>query len=56
MMQPRDLLVYRVLSRDQAATVDLVRALLAPLTGARGGPGVLLETLRSYFVSGAVAT
>ena len=56
MVQPRDLLVYRVLARDQATTVDLVRGLLAPLTGARGGPGVLLETLRCYFDSGAVAT
>src|SRR3954470_8754621 len=55
-MQPRDLLVYRVLARDQAATVDLVRDLLTPLAAARGGPGVLLETLRSYFESGAVAT
>jgi sugar diacid utilization regulator len=55
-VQPRDLLVYRVLARDQAATVDLVRDLLLPLAGARGGPGVLLETLRSYFESGAVAT
>jgi sugar diacid utilization regulator len=55
-VQPRDLLVYRVLARDQAATVDLVRDLLLPLADARGGPGVLLETLRSYFESGAVAT
>lgn len=55
-VQPRDLLVYRVLARDQAATVDLVGDLLAPLSGARGGPEVLLETLRRYFESGAVAT
>ena len=55
-VQPRDLLVYRVLGRDQAATVDLVRDLLAPLAAARGGPGPLLETLRNYFESGAVAT
>jgi len=55
-VQPRDLLVYRVLARDQAATVDLVRDLLAPLAGARGGPEVLLDTLRSYFECGAVAT
>lgn len=55
-VQPRDLLVYRVLGRDQAATVDLVRDMLAPLAAARGGPGALLETLRSYFECGAVAT
>lgn len=55
-IQPRDLLVYRVLARDQAATADLIRDLLAPLAGARGGPDVLLETLRCYFGTGAVAT
>jgi sugar diacid utilization regulator len=55
-IQPRDLLVYRVLARDQAATVDLIRDLLLPLTAARGGPEVLLETLRSYFAAGTVAT
>ena len=55
-VQPRDLLVYRVLARDQAATVDLIRDLLTPLTGARGGPELLLGTLRCYLASGAVAT
>jgi sugar diacid utilization regulator len=55
-VQPRDLLVYRVLARDQAATIDLIRDLLMPLTGARGGPELLLATLRCYFTSGAVAT
>lgn len=55
-IQPRDLLVYRVLARDQTATADLIRDLLAPLTGARGGPELLLETLRCYFAAGAVAT
>jgi DNA-binding PucR family transcriptional regulator len=55
-VHPRDVLVYRVLARDQAATVDLIRDLLAPLAEARGGPEVLLETLHSYFAAGAVAT
>ncbi|MEO6627057.1 MAG: helix-turn-helix domain-containing protein [Aquihabitans sp.] len=55
-IQPRDLLVYRVLARDQAATADLIRDVLDPLTGARGGPELLLETLRCYFSAGAVAT
>lgn len=51
-----DLLVYRVLVRDQAAISDLVRAVLVPLTAARGGAEPLLETLQVYFQTGAVAT
>jgi sugar diacid utilization regulator len=52
----RDLLVYRVLGRDQAAMVDLVHDVLAPLEQVRGGAEVLLETLREYFNAGEVAT
>ncbi|NYJ07231.1 PucR family transcriptional regulator [Petropleomorpha daqingensis] len=52
----RDLLVYRVLGRDQAALVDLVRDVLTPLDRVRGGADVLLETLREYFAAGEVAT
>jgi sugar diacid utilization regulator len=52
----RDLLVYRVLGRDQAAIVDLVSDVLAPLERVRGGPEVLLDTLREYFDAGEVAT
>jgi sugar diacid utilization regulator len=52
----RDLLVYRVLGRDQAAIVDLVRDVLTPLDQLRGGAEVLLETLREYFNAGEVAT
>jgi sugar diacid utilization regulator len=55
-VQARDLLVYRVLGRDQAALVDLVRALLAPLTRSRGGAEPLLQTLTTYFATGGVAT
>jgi sugar diacid utilization regulator len=51
-----DLLVYRVLGRDQAAIVDLVREVLGPLLQVRGGPQVLLETLQAYFDAGDVAT
>ncbi len=51
-----DLLVYRVLGRDQSALVDLVHALLDPLTGSRGGAEPLLQTLETYFATGAVAT
>lgn len=52
----RDLLVYRVLGRDQAAIVDLVRDVLGPLTHVRGGPSVLVDTLQAYFSAGNVAT
>ena len=52
----RDLLVYRVLGRDQAAIVDLVRDVLGPLEQVRGGAQVLLETLQAYFDASDVAT
>jgi sugar diacid utilization regulator len=55
-IEGRDLLVYRVVGRDQAAVADLVREVLGPLEQARGGPGALLETLRAYFAVGDVAT
>ncbi|MEV4619041.1 helix-turn-helix domain-containing protein [Asanoa sp. NPDC049573] len=51
-----DLLVYRVLLRDQPAIVDLVQAVLTPLTQARGGAQPLLDTLTAYFETGGVAT
>ncbi|MEV5692087.1 PucR family transcriptional regulator [Micromonospora globbae] len=51
-----NLLIYRVLLRDQPAMVDLVQAVLHPLTRARGGAQPLLETLAAYFDSGGVAT
>jgi sugar diacid utilization regulator len=52
----RDLLVYRVIGRDQAAIVDLVHSVLTPLTRARGGAEPLLHTLQAYFATGDVAT
>ena len=55
-VQGRDLLLFRVLGRDQAALVDLVQALLEPLTRNRGGAEPLLKTLETYFATGAVAT
>lgn len=55
-IDPRDLLVYRVLGRDQAAIVDLVRDILGPLNCVRGGAAVLLTTLQAYFDVGNVAT
>jgi DNA-binding PucR family transcriptional regulator len=50
-----DLLVYRVLGRDEAALADLVRTVLEPLTAARGGAEPLVETLRAYFAAGSNA-
>lgn len=55
-MPPRDVLVYRVLGRDQAALVDLVDAVLTPLLRARGGARDLLDTLDAYFATGTIAT
>jgi len=55
-VQARDLLMFRVLGRDQAALVDLVHALLEPLTRSRSGAEPLLKTLEVYFATGAVAT
>jgi sugar diacid utilization regulator len=55
-IEGRDLLVYRVVGRDQGAIADLVHEVLGPLEQARGGPAVLLETLRAYFAVGDVAT
>lgn len=55
-LQPRDLLTYRVLGRDQAALVDLVQGLLQPLTLSRGGAEPLLKTMETFFATGGVAT
>jgi sugar diacid utilization regulator len=52
----RDLLIYRVLLRDQPAIVELVHAVLSPLTRARGGAEPLVTTLHAYFDTGGVAT
>jgi sugar diacid utilization regulator len=51
-----DLLIYRVLVRDQPAMVDLVHTVLGPLVAARGGAEPLLDTLEAYFATGGVAT
>jgi sugar diacid utilization regulator len=50
------LLIYRVLLRDQPAITDLVHAVLGPLAQARGGAEPLLATLDAYFATGAVTT
>ena len=48
----RDMLVYRVLLRDEAAISDLVGTVLGPLTEARGGPAPLVATVEAYFADG----
>lgn len=56
MIDVHDLLVHRVLVRDQPAIVDLVHAVLGPLVNARGGAQSLLATLGAYFDTGGVTT
>ena len=55
-VESADLALYRVLLRDRAAIEELIAARLGPLAGARGGPGVALETLDAYYGCGGVAT
>ena len=51
-----DLLVQRVLVRDEEAMRELVDAVLTPLLAARGGPEPLLRTLEAYFQEGGNAS
>lgn len=55
-VEAEDVLIYRVLFRDQPAIVDLVQSVLSPLDKSRGGARPLLDTLEAYFDSGCVAT
>ncbi|MGD9526979.1 PucR family transcriptional regulator [Pseudonocardia sp.] len=55
-VRAEDLLIYRVLLRDQPAITDLVHAVAGPLAKARGGAVPLLATLDAYFASGCVIT
>ncbi|MBC9822889.1 CdaR family transcriptional regulator [Terrabacter sp. MAHUQ-38] len=55
-VEGQDLLIYRVLFRDQPAIVDLVHSVLGPLREARGGARPLLDTLEAYFECGGVNT
>lgn len=52
---PAELAIYRVLLRDRAAMAELIVTVLGPLDQLRGGAG-LLETLDTYYATGAVAT
>ena len=56
LIQAEQLLVYRVLLRDQPAIVDLVQSVLGQLVQSRGGAEPLLATLDAYFATGGVAT
>ena len=51
-----DLLMYRVLVRDETAMRELMDAVLTPLTAARGGAEPLLRTLEAYFAAGGNAS
>jgi len=51
-----DLLVHRVLIRDEAAIRELVEAVLTPLQTARGGAEPLIKTLEAYFSAGGNAS
>jgi sugar diacid utilization regulator len=51
-VRSRELLVYRVLLRDEPAIADLVTTVLGPLVTVRGGPEPWLRTLEEYFRSG----
>ncbi len=52
----RDLLVYKVLLRDSAAMTDLMTAVLAPLSRARGGGDALLATVHAHAAAGGNTT
>ena len=56
LIQAEQLLIYRVLLRDQPAIADLVHSVLGRLTQARGGAEPLLATLDTYFAMGGVTT
>ena len=51
-----DLLVHRVLVRDEPAIRELVEAILTPLRRTRGGVEPLLLTLEAYFAAGGNAS
>ena len=56
LIQAEQLLIYRVLLRDQPAIADLVQSVLGLLVYARGRAELLLATLDAYFATGDVAT
>ncbi|AEA27997.1 PucR family transcriptional regulator [Pseudonocardia benzenivorans] len=55
-IEAEQLLIYRVLLRDQPAITDLVQSVLGGLVHTRGGAEPLLATLDAYFATGGVST
>ena len=55
-MDAADLLLYRVLVRDETAMRELIDEVLTPLTAARGGAEPLLGTLEAFFAAGGNAS
>jgi sugar diacid utilization regulator len=55
-IRAEQLLIYRVLLRDQPAIADLVHSMVGELVHGRGGAGPLLATLDAYFATGCVLT
>ena len=55
-VEGRDLLVYRVVGRDQAAIADLVREVLGPSSRPVAARRPCSRHLRAYFAAGDVAT
>jgi sugar diacid utilization regulator len=51
-----DMLLHRVLVRDETAMRELVESVLTPLTTVRGGIEPLLRTLEAYFEAGGNAS
>ena len=51
-----DLLLHRVLARDEIALTELIVATLTPLGQARGGAEPLIDTLDAYFAAGGNAS
>lgn len=51
-----DLLLHRVLIRDESAMAELLEAVLGPLVGARGGAEQLIDTLAAFFAAGGNAS
>ncbi|MCX4758632.1 PucR family transcriptional regulator [Kitasatospora purpeofusca] len=54
LLKADELLVFPVLMRDRAAMAELVRSVLGPLTAARGGARLLLDTIAIQAEAGYV--
>lgn len=52
----QSLLPYRILALDPITVAEMVRAVLGPLEGARGGAEPLIDTLEAYFAESGNAS